>query len=56
MSWLYNSNDSNPDALFDSDPDNDNAVSETDLSNDMPLLPKTSMLQRRKCLIIYRLS
>jgi hypothetical protein len=40
MSWLYGSDDSNPDALFDSDPDDDDAVSKTDLGNDMPLLPE----------------
>jgi hypothetical protein len=37
MSWLYDSNDSNPDAPFDSNPDNNNAISEPDL-DDMPLL------------------
>jgi hypothetical protein len=40
MSWLYDSDDSNPDALFDSDPDDDDAVSKTDPGDDMPLLPK----------------
>ena len=39
MSWLYDSDDSNPDALFDSDPDNDNAISKPDF-DDMPLLLK----------------
>jgi hypothetical protein len=38
MSWLYNSDDSNPDALFNSDLDNDNdAISKPD-PNNMPLL------------------
>jgi hypothetical protein len=40
MSWLYDSDDSNPDALFDSDPDDDDAISGPDLDDDMPLLPE----------------
>ena len=39
MSWLYDSDDSNPDAPFDSDPDDDDAISEPDL-DDMPLPPE----------------
>jgi hypothetical protein len=36
MSWLYDSDDSNPDALFDSDPDDDDAISEPHPDDDMP--------------------
>jgi hypothetical protein len=40
MSWLYDSDDSNPDDLFDSDPDDDNTISKPDPHDDMPLPPE----------------
>jgi hypothetical protein len=48
MSWLYDSDDSNPDALFDSNPDDDDAISKPNPDDDMPLLPKNFYATEKK--------